>query len=197
MYRTVNKEKMEEIMKEVNSKFEKLGIAEVINEFLESKKAERIIQAGYERLKKEAEGNVEKAVPQVKENAKIVCKLVNENYENLKYDIMNNFKRRVVGAVDAAESLFGDLFTAEILINSIKANDYEKAYLDLEEVTEEIVTDMSRLLKEDIYANYIPEGLPEEVVELIRAITGGAPIIPIQAIFPEFGDEETAFEEDE
>ena len=43
------------------------------------------------------------------------------------------------------------------------------------------------LFLKDIYLNYVPDDMPDEVANFIRSLFGG-PIIPVTAVFPEFKD---------
>lgn len=190
MKRIVEDVEMNEIMQKNDEKIREWGVEEAIQQFLASERAESITKNAHEKLLKIAEGYVSATMPEVKKVAEASYNFTKENYEQIKKDIVNNFKCRFVGATEFCKIQFGDMISTEMLLKSITANNYENSCRDLTEVADIIVKELGDDMLKAIYKHYVPEGVPEEVADFLRMIAGGGTIIPIQAVFPDIFNEE-------
>ena len=187
--RNVNNANVEEILKEMEENFRKFGIYEKTQKFLESEQAEQIIKAGYEELKKLLTRHLENAMPEVKAVAERLCADTEENYVAYKKDVVNNFKINQVKVFDIIKD-FSGVEEAKLVFQRAYEKGNEKSVAEvLNVIAKEVASTISMKVLEKIYQEYVPTGMPEELVDFLKFMTGGRPLIPIQGVFPDFFDD--------
>ena len=115
--------------------------------------------------------------------------LKQENAEAFSKDFLYNFEKEIYDLLNAAEALLDD--ESVNMLALIISQDLELAsegtLKKLTSMGNAFVAYLLELFLKDLYSNYIPDDMPNDVAKFIRMLTGG-PIIPASAVFPEFKD---------
>ena len=150
-------------------------VAEIYDEFTQ-KMSEFAENAPNEAMRKSAY-----------EQRKIYLK--QENAEAFSKDFLYNFEKEIYDLLNAAEVLLDDESVNKIAL--IISQDLEVASDEmmnkLTNYGKKFVAYLLELFLKDLYSNYVPDDMPDEVANYIRSLFGG-PIIPVTAVFPEFKD---------
>ncbi len=174
---------------------EKWGLTKLIQDFLDSKTANNILQEAYEKHYERVCELVGLASSQVKQKAEDFLNCLNENKAQSKEaycaDVKEEFKERIVNTwKQIPEPLFKIYLEKGAIQHTFKDEDgLEVLVNDFTRVAEEIRDELIHTFMELLYKDFVPEGMPEEVAEAIKSLSEGSVLIPITAVFPNLEDD--------
>lgn len=168
---------------------EENNLLSALEAFLKSEAAKRVIKTHNDTLLQKVESLKSNAPKELSEKAE---NLISDmaSYEVFEEIILLNFKialkRSIVLMMDSLvlseeHKKFILDFSKDALVNG-------EILEDLESLCKEVAQIIAQDYLEELYWDYVPEGFPPEIAAFLRAIGGGAPIIPITAIWPDFAE---------
>ncbi len=182
----------EKRVEDVRRYLDKFNLRSVCQSFWKRKKVAEKVAEIYDEFVKKTSELVENAPNEAMrksayEQRKIYLK--QENAEAFSKDFLYNFEKEIYDLLNAAEVLLDDESVNKIAL--IISQDLEVASDEmmnkLTNYGKKFVAYLLELFLKDLYSNYVPDDMPNDVAKFIRMLTGG-PIIPVSAVFPEFKD---------
>lgn len=169
-------------LQEADEFFEKEGVAEAIQQFFESSQFNELISEAYGKIILQIE-KIQSDVPEeLKEHAVNFWEEAKYDEEQFKSDVMGNMKLNLHMTIGVLKDFAKELCTREILLKSITQNDYEGLMRDAQTISEDISTRLPALYSENIYSEYVPKEIREEVEEFIKLFGGGLGVVMITPV---------------
>lgn len=186
------KRQHEELLKGVDELFAKYGLTESINAFLASNE----VKAEISRATQKFIGNMrrmEEEAPsdKVKETANELRSKIEAHMETMEEEIIASFKAELAGAIELSLMVTEGLEEQEYFFTAIKATIPVKGIEDIKGISARMLYHNSKMFMREIYKDYIPAEIPEEVLRFMKMLFG-TPFLPMTDVFPEWYDDGSA-----
>lgn len=181
----------------VENYMEEKGLKSAIFELFETETVKEKIKKGYDNYVSSTEKMISRAPEDLKENVEKLKSIMNEyTFEDFLDDVRVSFMANQYAVINITCMAFNNAELESIIIDAVKKTykiDNEAALKDVDESINGCLKKFSESSLSILYNNYVPNGIPEEVISLIKIIAGGRTIVPATAIFDfdESADEES------
>lgn len=190
---------MDDILKEVNDFFQQYGILEAVEAFISSEEVTTRVNEAVAQLSANMQ-KMENTAPN--DEIKNLASEARTNFESdtagFINDILSTFKVNFSSAMHLIVDLTDDEEMRDLFLDSVKTAIPRKGMMDINDICATLVEMYSDQFMKTLYRNYVPEYMPEELVNFLHTFLGGI-MLPVTAVFPELledGVSETASEEE-
>lgn len=171
--------------------FKEEGLYEILQELWKADDFKAMVSKSYGLLIEEIE-DIQSNVPNhFNDTAVQIWRETEYTVDKYTTDVIDTESVRLYGALLYFKEFLGaNELTYKSVINSIRSEGRKKIMAEVEDVCEEILDSIASEYFKMIYSRYLPEDMPEEVASFIKMLSGGSGVmIPITAIFPDFGED--------
>lgn len=187
------REEEQRILSEAEKFLEENGLAEYLQKFLQTEEATQIVKDSFQELITRITETASNAPEELKEQGDEMKNEFLKNEKSFQKDAEANLKIRIYFSLKLLpESVLKEAMDADIIKRAF-AEGKETFLKDLNELCDDMTQKHANTFLELLYQGYVPAEIPEEVADIIMMLCGGGAIIPINAVFPEFGND---FEDD-
>ncbi len=180
-----------EYRNQVEHFMEEKGLKPCVFELFETDIVKEKIKERYDLYSSKMQDYIQKAPEELAQNVEDLKKSMEEyTYDQFLDDIRVSFMAKQYTALNITFVLFGDnIGLHNYIVEEVKKNfntDNESALKDIEESADGCLKELLHACLGMLYANYIPEDVPTELIPLFKMIAGeNFTIVPANAIFSE------------
>lgn len=196
-----NKERNgQNIVDVANGFLEKVGLIAYVENFFQTEAVRRTTHEYYvwyeEKVSELADNGPTEAL---KSKARELAD--NENLEDeLTTNVKSAFKIHLAETLQHMDAYIAvDSMLQNMLIKVLTEDADGKLIEQVKAISSQIALYMVYNYLSRVYEGYVPQGMPEKLVSFLHEVSGGKALVPIAAIFPDFGesdeDETEDFEE--
>lgn len=183
----------------VENYMEEKGLKSAIFELFETETVKEKIKKGYDNYVTSTEKMISRVPEGLEENVEKLKSIMNGyTFESFLDDVRVSFMANLHVSINIACMAFNNAKLESIIINEVKQVcklGNENALEDVDESINGCLRKFSESSLSILYNNYVPDGIPKEVISLIKTLAGGGAFVPVTAIFD--SDESTNVESTE
>lgn len=191
-----------EYRKQVEHFMEEKGLKTCVFELFETDIVRKKIKERYDLYSSKMQEYIQKAPEELAQNvAELKKSMEKYTYDQFTDDIRVSFMAKQYTALNIAFVLFGDnIGLHNYIVEEVKKNfntDNESALKDIEESADGCLNELLHVCLRMLYANYIPEDVPAELISFFKMIVGENFSIVPKNVFDEIKSSEEDNSENE